>query len=83
MVTEDIILLLSILVASFSLLLLIVSTAAYIKTKSIKLLIISIAFSLFFIKGVLLSINYFVQEPIGIILDFIILLMLYYASVKK
>jgi hypothetical protein len=83
MVMDDITLLLSILIAGFSGLLFIVSIAAYNRIRSVKLLFISLAFFMFIVKGLLLIFEIFVQDKIMIAIDFVILILLYFASVKK
>ena len=83
MVMEDIELLLSILIAGLSGILLIVSIAAFSRIKSIKLLLVGCAFMFFTIKGVLIILEYVSQSRIGMILDFVIVILLYFATVKK
>jgi hypothetical protein len=80
---NDITLLLSILIAGLSGLLFVVSIAAYKKIGSQKLLLISIAFFVFLIKGILLIFEIATQDEKLIIIDFAIIAILYFATAKK
>ena len=80
---QDIILLLSILIAGLSVMLFLLSIISYSRVKSVKLLIVGFGFLGFTIKGFLLIIGYINQDIIGLIIDFIIILLLYFAVVKK
>jgi len=79
---EDITLLLTILIIGFSMLLFIISTFSYYRTRSIKLLFVSTAFLIFTIKGILTIIGIISQGNLALGLDFIILLLLYFAVIK-
>ena len=75
-------------VTIFSLGLLIISLASYLKYKNLKLLFVSLVFLLFLIKGILLSINVFFEELAGlnlyfIIFDLVILIFLFIATLKR
>lgn len=83
MVMDDLTLLMSSLIAGFSTLLFIVSIAAYIKIRSIKLALVSFAFLVFVIKGILLLFETISQDKLAIAIDFVILFLLYFASIKK
>jgi len=80
---DEIAMFLSVLISGFSLLLFIVSIVAYKRLRAIKLLFIGIAFFIFLIKGVLLSLEFITQDIYAIIIDFIILILLYLATAKK
>lgn len=80
---EDIELLLAILIAGFSILVFLVSIAAFIKLKVSKFILVSIAFLLFFIKGILLILDVISQSQIAFVIDFLIIVFLYIAVVKK
>lgn len=80
---QEIELLLSILMIGFSILLLIVSIAAFVKIRSYKFLFISIAFIGFFIQGLMLVLEIISQNQIAYFIDIMILLCLYFAVVKK
>jgi len=80
---DEITLFLSIVIAGLSTLLFIVSAASYYKIRSTKLLIINLAFLAFIIKGILLIIGYISQHRIGLFLDLAILILLYFAIIKK
>ena len=80
---EEITLFLSILIAGLSTLLFIVSAASYYRLRVLKLLIINLAFLAFIIKGILLSLEYISQARFGLILDLTIIILLYFAVVKK
>lgn len=80
---DEITLFLSILIAGLSTLLFIVSAASYYRLRVLKLLIINLAFLAFIIKGILLSLEYISQARFGLILDLTIIILLYFAVVKK
>jgi hypothetical protein len=80
---EGITLFLSIAVTGFALLLLIVSTAAYLRLRNMKFIFVGAAFLTFFIKGILLIAGIVGQNEIGSGIDFVILILLYFAAVKK
>ena len=74
----------------FSLGMLIVSLLSYRKYKNIKLIFVSSAFLIFFIKGIILSLSLFYEEMAVInsstytgILDLIILILLFMATLKR
>ena len=80
---DDIELFLSILITGFSFLLMIVSTGAYIRVKSIKFLLIDIAFLCFFIKAILAILSIVYISKIALIIDMIIITLFYVSIVKK
>jgi len=80
---DEIILFLSIVITGLSALLFVVSAASYIRLKAGKLLIINLAFLAFIIKGFLTIFEYITQSRIGLILDLIIIILLYFAVAKK
>jgi len=80
---EDIVLLLTLLIAGFSILLFAVSIISYSRLKVTKFLIIGLAFLGFFAKAILLLLEYVVQDQIALIIDLIIIILLYLAIVKK
>ena len=80
---DDIDLFISILISGFSVLMVIVSSAAYVRLKSTKLLLIGIAFFVFFLKSLLLVTGFIVQSRNALIIDLIIIFVLYCATVKK
>ena len=74
----------------FSLGMLIVSALSYKKYKNKKLIFVSLAFLLFFIKGIILSLSLFIDEIIPIssssymgLFDLMILIMLFTATLKR
>ena len=81
---------LSACVTIFSLGLLIVSLVSYKKYKNPKLLFVCIVFIVFFVKGVLLSINVFYEDLVVLtsvisigIFDLLILILLFIATLKR
>jgi len=80
---DEIALLLSILIAGFSILLFIISIVAYYRLQATKLLIVSFAFLAFVIKGSLILAEILSQETLALVIDLVILLILYFAIVKK
>lgn len=80
---EDIELLLAILIAGFSLLVFLVSIASFARIRTGKLLIVGVAFLMFFVKGLLLLLEFIVQDQIAFVIDLIIIVLLYIAVVKK
>ena len=75
-------------VTIFSLGLLIISLASYLKYKNLKLLFVSLVFLIFLIKGVLLTINVFFEEltwlnSYFVIFDLVILIFLFIATIKR
>ncbi len=75
----------------FSFILFAISAISYKRIKSQRLLFVTIAFAIFFVKGLLLTMGIF-SESVGdmfnssievIILDFVILIMLYLGIAKK
>ena len=70
--------------------LLIVSLLSYLKVRNLKLILISIVFSLFFIKGVIMSYHLFYNQISPYLelyylwfFDLIILVLLYITSIKR
>lgn len=80
---DEITLFLIIVTTGLSALLFIVSAAACFKLRVLKLLIINLAFLAFIIKGFLQIIEIFSQGRLGLIIDLIILILLYFAVIKK
>ena len=80
---DEITLFLSILIAGLAGLLFVVSAAAYKRLRAGKLLIINLAFLMFVIKGLLIIFEIISQERIGLILDITIIVLLYFAVIKK
>ena len=82
---------LSVALTGFSLILFVISAITYRRVQRTKLLFVSLAFALFFVKGLLLTLGLFV-DSIGdvfqssvlvIMLDFGIMVFLYFSVVKK
>jgi len=80
---DEVTLFLSIVIAGLSTLLFIVSAAAFYKLKVFKLLIINLAFFVFLIKGLLLIFEFISQDQFGLFLDIAIIVLLYFAVVKR
>jgi len=80
---DEITLFLSIIIAGFSLLLAMVSMVAYYRLRATKLLLVSIAFLAFVVKGVLIVIGIVTQDTLALGIDFVILVLLYFATIKK
>ena len=80
---DEITLFLSIIIAGFSLLLAIVSFVAYHRLKATKLFLIGLAFLAFVVKGVLAVVGILNQDKITLGIDFLILIFLYFATIKK
>jgi hypothetical protein len=74
----------------FALGLLIVSLFSYRKYKNVKLLFVGFVFLIFFVKGIILSFNLFnnqladiISNPYFGLFDFIILILLFVATLKR
>lgn len=75
----------------FSLILFVVSAITYRRVKRTKLLLVSLAFALFFVKGLMLTLGLFINSigdvfqssVLVTMLDFGIMLFLYFSVVKK
>ena len=75
----------------FSLLLFITSVVSYVRVRNNRLLFISLAFAVFFVKGLVLSLAIFVDSVNSaftasvqlIVLDFVILALIYLGIVKR
>ena len=80
---DEITLFLSIVIAGFSLLLSIVSFVAYYRLHATKLFLVGMAFLAFVIKGVLVVTGFLNQDELGLGIDFVILVFLYFATIKK
>ena len=80
---DEVSIFLSILIVGFSILLFIVSIAAFSRLKQTKLILISLAFLAFAVKGTLVLVEYIELARIVLIIDFLILLALYFATVKR
>lgn len=79
---EDITLFLTILIIGFSALLFIISIFAYHRVRNIKFLFICTAFLIFTFKGLLTILGIITQGNIALVLDFFIILLLYFAVNK-
>ena len=64
-------------------LLLLVSFVSWYRLKNMKLAIVGLAFLVFFVKALLLVFEIIVQDEKAIIIDFIVVILLYFAVVKK
>ncbi len=80
---DEITLFLSILIAGLSAILFIVSMISTARLRKIKLLLVGTAFIAFIIKGLLLTFEYISQDQIGMVLDIVVILLLYFAIIKK
>jgi len=80
---DELTLFLAIIVAGFAFLLSIVSLLSYYRLRSYKLLFVNVAFLVFFIKGILTIFSFLIQDELGLIIDFMILIFLYLAIIKK
>lgn len=80
---DEVTLFLSIFIAGLSILLFIVSASAFYRLRAFEILIINLAFLLFIIKGLLLIFEIFRQDRIGLFLDIAIIVLLYFAVVKR
>lgn len=80
---DEITLFLSIVVAGFSLLLFIVSFVAYYRLRATKLLLVGMAFLAFAAKGALVVAGFLNQDKFALSIDFVILVFLYFATIKK
>ena len=69
--------------AGLSLLLLVVSLVSFYRVKTSKFLFIALAFFLFFVKGVAVSVEYLEQQFPLVIMDLFIIFFLYLTIVKK
>ncbi|MCX6665931.1 MAG: hypothetical protein NT038_07750 [Euryarchaeota archaeon] len=75
----------------FSLGLLWISLASYRKYRNIKLLVVSLVFVVFFIRGILFSLSLFYKDMVGLIssgivdglIDLSILVLLFIATLKR
>lgn len=80
---DEITLFLSIVIAGFSFLLALVSIVAYTRLRSFKLLLVGFAFLAFVVKGVLVAAGFLNQGILGLVIDFVIIVFLYFAAIKK
>ena len=80
---DEITLFLSIVIAGFSFLLALVSFVAYLRLRSFKLLLVGFAFFAFVVKGVLIASGFLNQGIVGLVIDFVIIVFLYFAAIKK
>jgi len=62
---------------------LLVSFVSWYRLKNMKLAIVGLAFLVFFVKALLLVFEIIVQDEKAIIIDFIVVILLYFAVVKK
>ena len=75
----------------FSLILFVISAVTYKRIESRRLLLVSLAFAMFFVKGLLLTVGLFVEgvgdlfdsSMLVTMLDFVIMAFLYLSVVKK
>jgi hypothetical protein len=80
---DEITLFLAIVISGLSILLFIVSLFSYIRLQNIKLLLVSLAFFAFIVKGILLILEILNQGRLGMIIDLVVLILLYFAVAKK
>lgn len=80
---DEITLFLTILITGLSLLMFIVSLISTCRVRNFKFLIIGFAFIGFIIKGLLLLFEYISQDEIALIIDFTVIILLYFAIIKK
>lgn len=83
MLMDEVTLFLSVVIAGFSLLLSIVSFVAFNRLRVFKLLFIGLAFFAFFVKGLLVIGSIIDQSLTGLVIDFAVILLLYFATIKK
>ena len=80
---EEVLIFSSIVMAGLSLLLFTVSLVSYLRMKDSKFLFVTLAFFLFFLKGIVISLNYFEQQAQLVIADLFIIIFLYLTLVKR
>ena len=80
---DEITLFLSILITGVASLLFIVSIIRAIKLRNLKFSIISTAFLIFAIKGLLLFFEFLAHEKFSMILDLAVIVLLYFAIIKR
>jgi hypothetical protein len=80
---DDILLFLTVVMAGLAALLLIVSFISGYRLRSTKLALVGLAFVAFLIKALLLILEYITQDEKAVIIDFVILVLLYFAVIKK
>ena len=80
---DNIILFLTIIMAGLSGLILIVSFISWYRIRTAKLAIVGLAFIAFFIKAILLIFELISQDEKSIIIDSLIIVLLYFAVIKK
>ena len=69
--------------AGLSLLLFTVSLISYTRMRDSKFLFVTLAFLLFFMKGIAISLNYLQQQFQLVIMDLLIIFFLYLTIVKR
>lgn len=80
---------LKVVMTGLTTLLLIVSTASWYRMRSGKLGLISVAFAAFFVKGVIMLFDVFletgliVENNVALIIDLLIIVALYFSAIKK
>lgn len=80
---EEILLFSSVVMAGLSLLLFLVSLLSFYRVRDSKLFFVTLAFFLFFLKGVIISLRFLEQNLYLVVVDLIIILFLYLTIVKK
>ena len=80
---EEILLFSSVVMAGLSLLLLVVSLFSFSRLKTTKFLFVTVAFFLFFVKGIVISLQYLEQQTELVVVDLLIIFFLYLTIVKK
>jgi len=80
---DEITLFLAILITGLAALLFIVSLFSSYRLRNVKFFLIGLAFLALIIKGLLLVFEYTHEDTIGLIIDLVLLILLYFAIVKK
>jgi len=80
---EEILLFSSVVMAGLSLLLFLVSLLSFQRVRDSKLFFVTVAFFLFFLKGVIISLDFLEQNLYLVVMDLIIIFSLYLTIVKK
>jgi hypothetical protein len=80
---DEITLFLSMLIIGLASILFIVSSLSSYRLRNFKFFLISFAFLAFILKGFLLIFEFISQDKIGLIIDVVIIILLYFAIVKK
>jgi len=80
---EEILLFSSVVMAGLSLLLFVVSLLSFYRVRDSKLFFVTVAFFLFFFKGVIISLDFLEQSLYLVVMDLFIIFSLYLTIVKK